>query len=291
MKNPQEALYNPQVRAEGDLLLHGMGTRSEHPPDHVARTPVFDGHLVMCFRNAFFCTTDSGRVVGGPGDCIIHPPHYPQEHGTPSGSIEGFTNDWISVAWPGLPLLLKEYELPINTIIHTGVASLMEPFLKRIHFEVYDQAPFAQRAICAQLELLLLEIARRRATLASQGKWTRADIEVRNRLLEVRVQVHQRLRKAWTVAEMAEMVNLSPGYFATRYTEFFGISPVNDLVARRIAAAQRWLREGHYEISEIAERAGFTDVYYFSRAFRKRVGCPPGAYRRGLVSQVAPPEG
>lgn len=280
MKNPQEALYNPQNGGSGDLLLHGMGTRSEHLPGHVARTPVFSGYLIMCFRNDFFCTTDLGRTEGGPGDCVIHPPHYPQEHGTTPGNSKGFTNDWISISWSGIPALLEEYDLPVNTIIHTGTASLMEPFLQRIHFEVYDQTPFAQQAIRAQFGLMLLEIARQRATLDRQGKWTRTDIDMRNRLLKVRVQVHQRLRKTWTVAEMAGMANLSPGYFATRYSEFFGVSPVNDLVERRIEASQRWLRQGHYEIAAIAERAGFTDVYYFSRAFKKRAGCPPGEYRK-----------
>ena len=280
MKNPQDVLYSSQDDADGELRVHGMGTRSEHPPGHVARTPVFDGHLIMCFRNRFFCTTGDGRAEGGPGDCVVYPPRHPQEHGSAPGHAQGFANDWIAVAWPGIPRLLETYGLPVNTIVHTGVDSLLEPFLTQIHFEVYDQAPFARRAICAQIELLLLEIARRRAILGTQGRWSRTDIEIRNRLLDVRVQVHQRLRKAWTVAEMAAMAGLSPGYFATRYSEFFGISPVRDLVERRIGAAQRWLRQGGYEISAIAERAGFTDVYYFSRAFKRRVGVPPGAYRR-----------
>ena len=280
MQNPQEALYNPQITSAADLIVYGMGTRTEHPPDLVSRTPRFDGHLFMCFRNSFFCTTDEGIVSGKAGDCIIHPPHYKQEHGTCPGSDEGFINDWISVHWGHIPTLLTEYQLPLNTVLPTGAPSLMEPFLTKIHFEIYDDAPFAPRAIAAQLELLILEMARSRSRTAQAGNLSRTEIEIRNRLIDVRVQVHQHINRHWTVADMAQLAHLSPGYFATRYREFIGISPLDDLLSRRVDLAKRLLLQQDYEISVIADRCGFSDIYYFSRVFKQRVGTPPAAYRR-----------
>jgi AraC-like DNA-binding protein len=279
MNNPKEALHNPQNGGAEEARIYGMGIRSQHPPEHVARTPVFDGYLVMCFRNRFCCTTDAGTEEGEAGGCVIHPPHYPQIHGTPAGSSEGFSNDWISVQWSGISALLAEYSLPLNTIIQTGAPSLIEPFLTKIHIEVYDNALFAARAVAVQLELLFLEIARTSARETSPKSMTRTDVEIRNRLLDVRVQVHQRLGKRWTVAAMADLANLSPGYFSTRYTEFFGVSPIDDLVERRTQLAKRLLLQPDYEIAAIAERCGFSDVYYFSRIFKQRVGSPPGGYR------------
>lgn len=286
MNNPQKALYYPHTHDATELLIYGMGIGVNHHPDHVARTPVFDGHLIMCFRNHFFCTTDNGTAQGGPGDCIIYAPHYPQEHGAAEGNTDGFTNDWISIHWDGIPALMKEFDLPINSVISAGVPSLMEPFLTKIHFEVYDDAPFAPRVISTQVELLILEIARMRERTTGTNTLSRADLEIRNRLLDIRVKVHQRLGQDWTVTRMAAEANLSAGYFATRYTEFFGISPIDDLVGQRIELAKRLLLREDYEIAVIAERCGFADVYYFNRAFKKRVGSPPGSYRKRLLAQV-----
>lgn len=36
-------------------------------------------------------------------------------------------------------------------------------------------------------------------------------------------------------------------------------------------------------VGEVAERAGFTDIYYFSAAFRMATGKSPSAWRTGRV--------
>jgi AraC-like DNA-binding protein len=86
---------------------------------------------------------------------------------------------------------------------------------------------------------------------------------------------------------MAKLANMSPGHFANRYSDFFSVSPIDDLIDCRIRAAQRLLQQGQYNMAAIAERTGFSDVYYFNRTFKKRVGCPPGAYRKRFGSKPA----
>ena len=46
--------------------------------------------------------------------------------------------------------------------------------------------------------------------------------------------------------------------------------------------AQELLTQGDLPIGEIAEKCGFENVYYFSAAFKKRVGLPPSEYRKRL---------
>lgn len=47
----------------------------------------------------------------------------------------------------------------------------------------------------------------------------------------------------------------------------------------RIEKARQLLRDRYASVSEIAEKTGFHDVYYFSRVFKKYTGCPPSRYR------------
>jgi AraC-like DNA-binding protein len=45
------------------------------------------------------------------------------------------------------------------------------------------------------------------------------------------------------------------------------------------------MKNGDLTLEEIAEQCGFTDVYYFIRQFRKRMGITPGRYRTQVQAQ------
>ena len=47
----------------------------------------------------------------------------------------------------------------------------------------------------------------------------------------------------------------------------------------RMRNAVRYLKEGKYRISEIAEMVGYQTPAYFSEQFRKEFGCNPKDYK------------
>ena len=52
----------------------------------------------------------------------------------------------------------------------------------------------------------------------------------------------------------------------------------------RIEQAKQLLSNGIYSISNVAEKTGFHDVYYFSKVFKKYAGITPGAYLKQIYS-------
>ncbi len=62
--------------------------------------------------------------------------------------------------------------------------------------------------------------------------------------------------------------------------EISGVSPKKYLTSIRINAAKKLLLESTLSISEIAEKSGFDDTFYFSRCFSKFCGCSPSQYRK-----------
>ena len=66
--------------------------------------------------------------------------------------------------------------------------------------------------------------------------------------------------------------------FQTEYRDRFGISPFEDLIGIRIARAKLLLLHGAMSVEEVAERVGFSSIYYFSRIFRARTGVSPSAW-------------
>ncbi len=74
---------------------------------------------------------------------------------------------------------------------------------------------------------------------------------------------------------------LGVGYstFRRRFTEQTGTTPHAFRIGVRIARARAMLAETDAPIKSIAERLGYSDVFYFARQFRAETGLPPRAYR------------
>jgi AraC-like DNA-binding protein len=62
----------------------------------------------------------------------------------------------------------------------------------------------------------------------------------------------------------------------------FGATPTDDLIRTRVERASWLLKTSELSLEDIAAECGFTDVYYFIRQFRKRIGITPGRYRANL---------
>jgi AraC family transcriptional regulator len=84
------------------------------------------------------------------------------------------------------------------------------------------------------------------------------------------------------LAEMAELVDLSPFHFARAFKQSFGAPPHRYHVGRRIERAKTLLAQPDRTITEVALAVGFAETSSFSAAFRKVTGSAPSDYRRGL---------
>ena len=81
-----------------------------------------------------------------------------------------------------------------------------------------------------------------------------------------------------TVPDLAERCHISEAYFRRLYKAHFGVSPYTALLTRRFEYAEQLLNSGYYEIKEIAEMSGFSDVKYFRAAFKEKYGVTPNEY-------------
>lgn len=99
----------------------------------------------------------------------------------------------------------------------------------------------------------------------------------------------------FSLEQAATSVGRSKSYFSTQFKKEMGVSFVDYLNQVRIAEACRQLERTGDLTYEVAERVGFGDYKYFSRLFKKQVGCSPAHYRRrlaaGLVRQGGLPGG
>ena len=84
---------------------------------------------------------------------------------------------------------------------------------------------------------------------------------------------------ALRVSDLAAMCGVSEVYFRREFKRFYGTSPLEYIKKRRIEIACQLLSTGLYNVTQVAERAGFDSVSYFSAEFRRLTGGTPSQYQ------------
>lgn len=82
-----------------------------------------------------------------------------------------------------------------------------------------------------------------------------------------------------SVASLAADVHLNPSYLSTLFRKVTGTTLGEYSLGRRLEYAAGLLEDGD-SVMSAAERAGFCDVYYFSRIFTSRMKMTPSEYKK-----------
>lgn len=100
---------------------------------------------------------------------------------------------------------------------------------------------------------------------------------VQRQVLEfIEASLHQPL----TLAQLAQVAELSEYHFARMFKASFGMPPHQYVTERRLTLAARLLQEKQCSLSEIALRCGFSSQSHFSKRFKDFYRISPAAFRK-----------
>jgi AraC-like DNA-binding protein len=281
MNKTLKILYNPftAMKQALRLLLYGIDT----PHDRgyaVDRPGPRQEWIILCFRTPFMIRTDVGLETGQPGDCIVHDASYSEWHTALPGASEGFRNDWLHLRVEGVREQASRFKIQLNRRIPTGFASFLSDHLRIIADEDRRRSAFWQERIGLELETILLRIGRAQETHSSGAILSGSERAHLEQFTQIRSSMLDRFFEHWSLKNLAVMAAMSPNRFSVLYTLFFKISPIEELIQHRLKQSCTMLVYSDSNLEGIAEACGFTDAPYFSRVFKQRMGCYPGAYRK-----------
>lgn len=98
--------------------------------------------------------------------------------------------------------------------------------------------------------------------------------------------VRQHYIDGFTSAQIQEACGLSYKYAGTLFKEMTGQTIKEYQCTLRLRKAEQLLKETNKSITEIAQLTGFSDVFYFSKIFHRKKGCPPGEYRKTYIPGI-----
>lgn len=98
--------------------------------------------------------------------------------------------------------------------------------------------------------------------------------------------VRQHYIDGFTSVQIQEACGLSYKYAGTLFKEVTGQTIKEYQCTLRLRKAEQLLKETNKSIAEIAQLTGFSDVFYFSKIFHRKKGCPPGEYRKTYIPGI-----
>jgi AraC-like DNA-binding protein len=98
--------------------------------------------------------------------------------------------------------------------------------------------------------------------------------------------MHGAPAEAWTLERLAQAVGLSRSVFADRFAHHVQDPPMQYLTRWRMQLATRLLERPSIGLAQVAAEVGYESEAAFNRAFKKCVGVPPGAWRRGRPTSI-----
>lgn len=101
-----------------------------------------------------------------------------------------------------------------------------------------------------------------------------------NRLHSLFQEVEKRLQYDWTVQAMCNYVHYSPPHLYRLCQAQYGKSPIQKLIQLRLERAKSLLLNTRWPVQQIASYVGYSNIFNFSKSFKKSVGISPSEFRR-----------
>lgn len=166
-------------------------------------------------------------------------------------------------------LLFSDFE-DLNGVLHVSNAGELSGKLHAIVRE-YDSKLLCFESLCSNLLCeILVECLRKTRNQSNRGSNDTA--------MKIIAYINEAYTAPLTNRSVAEAFHLHPNYVSTIIKDLTGQPLHQYLLHVRVAASVRLLSTTDFSIGEIARRCGFSDIYHYSKCFKRVMGIAPSQY-------------
>jgi len=268
----QAALHHPLLRpllvTDAGFFPHAAGHRVERPQGAATHL------LIACLRGRGWVRDKNREQPVGPGDLVWLPAN--ESHAYGSCLKDPWTISWAHFCGDECGHWQKQLgwanEKPFG-LGHVPPDQMADLKLDHVYAslelgyalpQMIGSSVALRSFFCAALHI------------ANTSGATRSAAE---RVAAVREKMRSSLARPFRLEELAAAANLSVPHFSELFRQQTGYAPIDYLIRQRIQRACLLLDTTVSAVSKIATEVGYNDPYYFTRSFRRVMGCPPRAYR------------
>ncbi|WP_158970313.1 AraC family transcriptional regulator [Paraglaciecola sp. L3A3] len=141
----------------------------------------------------------------------------------------------------------------------------------------YEPQPLLRKSVFSQLESYINTSLSPVSTRSQESQ----------RIWQLQQELEKRLHYNWTVEAMADIAHYSSPHLHRLFQTEFGRSPVQHLIFLRMERAKYLLTHTDWTLEQIGEQVGYSDVFNFSKRFKKSLDIAPGMYRKMYIQNKA----
>ena len=256
----------------GEVILEALQLRT-HAVLYREQFEIEIGHqpqnaLLIMQEGRFFCSfSEEESFIAEAGDLVFFPL---KKH---------FTRKVLEPCLFHLIYFTLSDQNPIADYLPAGKIELSDRPRLEANVEIFNERPYETDNITEAIK----QHALNDILMMYYHEWAPKQT-VENRLSPpIRAVVQyciDRIGEKITLQTMADVAKMSTSTLSRHFREETGFSPMEYLIRMRMRNAIKDLTKTSDPISEIAERCGYENIYYFSNAFKKVYGYSPSEHRR-----------
>ena len=100
------------------------------------------------------------------------------------------------------------------------------------------------------------------------------------KLKQVKEYIEANLEQSLSLDELAQVTNISAGYFSRLFKQSTGYTPHQYLIRRRVKRAKELLRHRQLSIADVAYQVGFANQGHLNYHFKRCTGITPKAMQK-----------
>jgi AraC-like DNA-binding protein len=211
--------------------------------------------------------------------------HPPDKYGRVYGGGQGAQSTLVCGEYQ-----LDEYATnPLYTLLppslrassrHRRASPWIKMIVQLVRAEAQGYQPGAETVITRLSEILFLHIVREYLSGLGGGQMGLLRALRDPQIGQALALIHHQPEERWTVESLASRVGLSRSALSAKFTRLVGKPPLRYLTDVRLAKAAAMLRTQPATLVAAALSVGYDSEVAFSKAFKRRFGAAPGAYRR-----------
>jgi AraC-like DNA-binding protein len=267
------------VALEQPLLKHLLPTDAGFYPrahGHKCTRPKGcpEAVFIYCARGNGWCEVLGRKHEVTKDQLLVVPAGTPHVYG--AAKKDPWTIHWFHAVGSNVPVYLEKLEVtPEKPVVPLGgdvqLFSLFEDVLEDLeHGSTLTHLIYAAHSLSHLMGVILRHKAEFEHGEADAAKRAAKSIQF----------MKEHLREAPQITTLAEVVNLSRSHYTMLFHRVTGYSPLRYLNHLRMQRAVQLLNSTNLSIKEISDQLGFSDQFYFSRAFSKMHGHAPSEHRR-----------
>ena len=208
------------------------------------------------------------RIIGINFDFISHTNHIIQPQ--PPSPADIFDDSCIIN-----PVTFLDFDA-FEQVIYLSNINTLEPALLAIKHEFDMRRRFFAQSASGLFLTVITEIARAITSVNTVNPMSEKHTVTADTILAF---IHDNYQKELSNSLIGDTFHFHPNYVNRLISAHTGLSLHQYLLSYRISRAMLLIQTTNLSLTQIAAEVGFRDLKHFSKAFKKKTGKPPRAYR------------